>query len=67
MGTSYKNFEEYLSEKFMEDFHGSKDQYEAAFDRWLSDLEGGDYVQYANTYGELRELQAIKGKGAHGY
>jgi len=57
---AYQSFEEYLAEKFMEEFHGTKDQYEAAFDRWCNDLEGGDYIRYANEYGELREMRATK-------
>jgi hypothetical protein len=45
------DFEDYLAEKFMEDFHGTKDQYEDAFDNWLSDRDGDDYINYANEFG----------------
>jgi hypothetical protein len=57
---SHQTFEDYLAEKFMDDFHGTKDQYEAAFDRFLSQLDGEEYCFLANQYGELREMRAKK-------
>lgn len=42
-----KTFESYLQEQFMLDYHGDKDHFENAFDRWLSELDGNDLIQYA--------------------
>lgn len=41
-----QTFDEYLQEVFMENFHGTKDNFEDAFDNWLSDLDGNDLIEY---------------------
>lgn len=56
----HKTFEEYLQEKFVEDYHGTKDGFEAAYDRWISGLEGEDYIQYANEAVELAAATAYE-------
>lgn len=54
-------FEEYLSEVFIRDNpEVTKDRFEQLFDIWTSGLEGGDFIELANSYGEMRELKAVK-------
>lgn len=41
-------FVDYLAEQFMKDFRGTKDQYEDAFDGWLSNLDVDEVIEYGN-------------------
>ena len=52
-----KTFEKYLEEQFMLDYHGDKDHFEKAFDNWLSNLEGEDYMIYAELFGQEMYLE----------
>lgn len=49
--TLKKDFLDFLGEKFMDNFHGSKDDYEDAFDIWLQDLDGQELIDYADEFG----------------
>jgi hypothetical protein len=62
-----KTFEDYLKEKHGEEYTGTDDNMPDAYEAWLGDINADDFIQYGNMYGELRELRALKGKGAHGY
>jgi hypothetical protein len=53
-------FEDYLGEMFMEDFHGSKEQYENAFDAWLSNLDGDEYIVFANNFAQIEFIKGEK-------
>jgi hypothetical protein len=41
-------FEDYLAERFMEEYHGDKDHYEDAFDGWLENLDNAQLIEYGN-------------------
>ena len=47
-----KNFTEYLQDIFMEDYHGTKDQCEDAFDGWLANLDTEELIDYADLFAE---------------
>lgn len=42
-------FEEYLEEYWFRDYHGTKDDAEASFDRWLGGLDTDELIEIANT------------------
>lgn len=51
------SFEDFLQDKFMElrEIGGraiTKDSAEDMFDGWLSNLDGGEYMDYADAYGK---------------
>lgn len=48
-------FLDYLMEQFAKDCQCVKDDFEEHFDNWLSELDGEDYIQYGNEYGEALE------------
>ena len=50
----YKNFEEFLSYKC--DTHTNNDP--AGFERWLEELDGEEYIKYADEYAELQSLKS---------
>lgn len=58
--TKHVTFEDYLAEVFMVDYIGTKDQYEDDFSRWLSGLDGEEYIKFGNEYGELRDMRAAR-------
>jgi len=47
-GMKYKTFEEWLTDWFLRDYHGDKENFESAYDNWLSELDGEDYIKYGN-------------------
>lgn len=49
----HESFESYLQGVFMQDFQGTKDQCEDAFDRWLSEKDVNDIMQYAEQWGDV--------------
>jgi len=53
-------FTSFLEEKWFENYHGTKDGYADAFDRWLSELDGEEYIQYADEYAETRIIRETK-------
>ncbi len=59
--TTYKNFEDYLEHVFLADFHGTKDQCEDAFDRWLADLDGQEFIDHADGYAAIAAREAVAG------
>ncbi len=58
--TKFVTFEDYLGEVFMADYIGTKETYEDDFDRWLSQLDGEEYIKLGNEYGELRDMRAAR-------
>lgn len=57
------NFETYLMDKFAEDCGCHKDDFQEHFERWLSELDGEDYIEYGNEYGE--SLTRINKEGVY--
>lgn len=41
----------------MQDYHGDKDHFEDAFDRWLSDIGGGTLLEWADKFGDIVFLE----------
>lgn len=57
-----KTFEEYLQERFMSlrEVGGqsiTKDNFEDMFDNWLANLDGEEYMDWAESYGHQEYLQ----------
>lgn len=62
-----KTFEEYLRDRFFKVANPTKDNFEMEFDRWLSELEGEDYIRIADlamreayTDGKIEVLNNLK-------
>lgn len=45
-------FESYLQEEFMKEYHGVKDDYENAYDAWLSNLDVQEVIDMAEAWGK---------------
>ena len=45
-------FNEFLEEKFMETYIGTKDNAEGAFDNWLENLDLQEVIDYAEEWGD---------------
>lgn len=50
----YKNFNEYLQEVFIKDYHGIKDDAPDAYDAWLERIDVDTLIDYADLYAELK-------------
>lgn len=46
-------FEEYLKLVHAEDYHGTDDDMPDAFDDWLGELDGEEYLQHGNEFAKL--------------
>ncbi len=46
-----QTFEEYLKAKHTDDYMGTNDDMQDAFDTWLENLDTSDVMMYAETYG----------------
>ena len=44
------SFEDYLSEKFVSNYHGTKDTFENDFTNWLDDFQIDDWFKYGKEY-----------------
>jgi len=44
------DFEEYLKDKHAEGYNGTDDDMPEAFDSWLSELDGEEYISYAEDW-----------------
>ncbi len=44
------SFEEFLQEKFIEDFPGTKDQAEVAEEHWFENLDVSELIEYGDQY-----------------
>jgi len=55
-----KNFNEYLEESFMEEYTGTKDNVEDAYDYWLSNLDIDELIDYADLYAEKKVAEFSK-------
>ena len=58
--TKYKNFEEYLQDVFLEDYHGTKDDASDAFDSWLERIDIETIMDYADLYAEIKVAEFRK-------
>lgn len=47
-----ETFEDFLKEKHAEDYTGTDDDMPDAFDAWLGNLDGDDYMTFAQEYGD---------------
>jgi hypothetical protein len=47
----HQSFTNYLEEIFMEDYHGTKDGLEDAFERWLEDQDTAHIIEWGDHYG----------------
>lgn len=47
-----KTFEEFMQWEHAHDYSGTDDAMPGAFDDWLSNLNGEEYMDYAQQYGE---------------
>lgn len=54
-----RTFEDFLGDWHAENYHGTDDDMPDAFDTWLGELDGEDYIKYAELYGQE---QYIAGK-----
>ncbi len=45
-------FEEYLKEQHAQNYTGTDDDMPDHFDDWLGSLDGEDYINYGNAFGE---------------
>jgi len=57
VATTYKNFEDYLHEKHVENYIGSLDDYPEAYKHWLLHLD--TLIPYADAYGEIKKLEGL--------
>lgn len=53
------NFEKYLEEVFMRDYHGDKDHWESLLDAWLSNLDRQELIDYADLWGETLKSKLV--------
>ena len=51
-----KNFELFLMDEFLKDFHGTKDQSIDAFDAWIENLEIDEWLAYGDKYAQTFKL-----------
>lgn len=60
-------FEDFLEERFIKQYSGTKDGAEKAFDRWLCGLDVSDLMEWGQMWGErefiLGKLEAVKELG----
>jgi hypothetical protein len=67
-----KNFEDFLKDKHAEQYHGLDDNMSDDFDRWLEDLDGSEYMAYAEealtaqTTEMIEKLETIRAKAHNG-
>lgn len=58
-----QTFEEFLQERFLEvEGTWNKDQFEAAYDRWSSNLDVQEVIDYAEQYGVEQRLSVLDNK-----
>jgi hypothetical protein len=50
-----KSFEDFLKEKHAENYTGVDDDMPDAFDHWLGQLDGQEYMDYAQEWGEITQ------------
>ena len=51
-----KNFEEFLKDKFAENYRGLDDNMPDSFDNWLSNLDGEEYMRFGDEYGQFIKM-----------
>lgn len=54
-----KTFEEFLQDKFMEDYHGTKDNCEDAEERWFENLDVQEVIDYAEEWGSEKKVETF--------
>jgi hypothetical protein len=53
-------FEEYLKEIHTKIYHGTDDDMPDAFDNWLGEIDGEEYMKWAELFGQQRFLEGKK-------
>lgn len=48
-----QTFEQYLEEQWFKQYHGHKKDAEDAYAVWLENLDGQDYIKYAQQWGDI--------------
>jgi hypothetical protein len=54
---TFKNFEDYLQNKHGANYAGLDDDMPDKFDTWLSELDGEEYINFADEYGAIKMLE----------
>lgn len=58
----YKDFEDYLKDEHAKEYTGTDDDMPDDYDKWLGDLDGEEYIKYADLYAvEVRRGAYEKG------
>lgn len=57
--TNMYTFEEWLEEKFDEQFTGTKDQVEDALDNWFSNLDVQELIDYGQEYAKYVQYETV--------
>ena len=52
-------FESYLQDWFMKDYNGDKDHFEGEYDKWLSELDTQEVMEYAEIYGKKMYVEGM--------
>ncbi len=56
----YKDFEDFLKDKHMQDYHGTDDDSVDAFEHWLSNMEIAQIVLLADLYGIQKNMEGYR-------
>lgn len=51
-----QTFEDFLQDIHGKNYNGLDDDVPDSFDNWLSQLDGEEYIQFAESYGKLQFL-----------
>lgn len=52
-------FEEFLTDKHAEDYHGLDDEMPDAFEAWLVELDIDTIIDYANEFADLKVKNTV--------
>ena len=55
-----KTFEEYLQDWHADAYSGTDDDMPEAYETWLSELDGEEYIRFADLYGKDCEIAGMK-------
>lgn len=51
-----ESFEDFLKEVHAEEYLGTDDNMPDAFDNWLGELDGEDYIKWGDLYGQKMHI-----------
>ena len=52
-----QKFEDFMQDRFIAFYSGGKDECQDAFDNWLSQLDGEEWITYADLYGRKMYIE----------